>query len=272
MTQATPIEVREYGASGPRVLVLHGGPGAPGYMAPVARRLSVTGPFRVLEPLQRGRGPDGPLTVARHVQDLHEVVERSCGGEPPALVGHSWGAVLALAYAAEHPDRVSSLVLVGCATFDPVARHQIETTRAQRMDPDVRRRFERLALDYPDPDKRLARMAQLLLPVASYELLSTGREVLQCDAQAHQETWDDVIRLEDAGVYPAAFKAIDVPVLMLHGAEDPHPGSMIRESLEPQIPQLEYRELPRCGHYPWLEKGARDEFFEVLREWLAPQT
>ena len=44
---------------------------------------------------------------------------------------------------------------------------------------------------------------------------------------------------------------------------------MIRASLAPYIPQLEYREWERCGHYPWLEKSTHDEFFSVLRTWLA---
>ena len=55
---------------------------------------------------------------------------------------------------------------------------------------------------------------------------------------------------------------------MLHGAADPHPGLMIRASLEPYLPQLEYHEWERCGHYPWLERAVRDEFFSVLRAWL----
>ena len=48
------IEVRRYGARGPAVIVLHGGPGAPGAMAPVARALADD--FMVLEPLQRPSG------------------------------------------------------------------------------------------------------------------------------------------------------------------------------------------------------------------------
>ena len=55
---------------------------------------------------------------------------------------------------------------------------------------------------------------------------------------------------------------------MLHGADDPHPGPAIRDSLRPHLPQLEYREWDRCGHYPWLERAAREEFLVVLREWL----
>jgi pimeloyl-ACP methyl ester carboxylesterase len=78
-----------------------------------------------------------------------------------------------------------------------------------------------------------------------------------------------MVRLQQEGVYPAAFAAIDVPVIMLHGAADPHPGRMIRAGLEPHLPQLEYREWERCGHYPWLERHVGVEFFAALRGWLS---
>ena len=63
--------VRFYGTSGTAVAVLHGGPGAPGYVAPVARGLADA--FRVIEPFQRPSGGE-PLTVARHVEDLRETL------------------------------------------------------------------------------------------------------------------------------------------------------------------------------------------------------
>jgi pimeloyl-ACP methyl ester carboxylesterase len=260
------MHAREYGTTGPVVVLLHGGPGAAGYLAPVARELA--GSFRVLEPFQRGSG-GAPLTVARHVQDLLELIELRCAGAPPALVGHSWGAMLALAYAAAHPRSAACLVLVGCGTFDPEARHQLRTIIEERMDGALRQRLERLPREIADPDERLRARADLLLSIYSCEHGegSAGPEV--CDARSHDESWDDMLRLQAAGVYPAAFAAIDVPVLMLHGTEDPHPGRLIRASLAPYLPQLEYREWGRCGHYPWLEKAARDEFYSVLREWLS---
>jgi len=92
--------------------------------------------------------------------------------------------------------------------------------------------------------------------------------VVSCDARAYRETWKDMLCAQDAGTYPAAFTAISSPVLMLHGADDPHPGTMIRDSLVPHIPHLEYREWPRCGHYPWLEREAREEFFRAMTTWL----
>jgi pimeloyl-ACP methyl ester carboxylesterase len=261
---ATPI--REYGSSGRLVVLLHGGPGAPGYMAPVARALADS--FRVLEPFQRGSAAE-PLTVARHVADLHQLVVSRSGGERPALVGHSWGAMLALAYAAAHPGRAAALVLIGCGTFDQAARRRLQAIREERMDDVLRRRLKGLTEEFPDADERLRVSGNLVLPLYSFDLIAGELDAEACDARAHHETWGDMMRLQREAVYPAAFIAIDAPVLMLHGAADPHPGRLIRASLEPYLPQLEYHEWERCGHYPWLERNVHDEFFVLLRGWLA---
>ncbi len=259
------MRVREYGNGGPRVVLLHGGPGAPGYVAPVARGLA---PWcRVLEPLQRGAGAE-PLTVDRHVADLDALIEQRCTDEPPALVGHSWGAMLALAYAAAHPDRVRSLALIGCGTFDVVARERLHGTLDARMGTGIRTRLERLPQECPDDDERLARLGRLLLPLYSYDLRSNELELLACDARAYSESWQDMLRQQETGRFPAAFAAIRAPVLMLHGANDPHPGPLIRASLEPYLPRLRYHEWQSCGHYPWLERAVGDELFAVLRDWL----
>lgn len=262
----TGIPVRIYGGSGSPVIVLHGGPGAPKYMAPVAHGLADR--FRVLEPLQRGSGAE-PLTVARHVGDLHQVVSSHCADELPALVGHSWGAMLALAYAAAHPACVASLVLIGCGTFDPVARNRLQLTRESRMDDDLRMRMACLPEAIPDPDDRFRALGDLVMLLDSYEPMTSSQEMGACDARAHRETWEDMVRLQEEGIYPAAFSAIDAPVIMLHGAVDPHPGRMIQASLAPYLPQLEYQEWERCGHYPWLERAVCEKFFAVLRIWLA---
>ncbi|MEE9282254.1 MAG: alpha/beta hydrolase [Myxococcota bacterium] len=240
------LRTRRYGTSGPWLVVLHGGPAAAGGAAALARGLADS--FRVLEPWQRGSG-DEPLAVTRHVADLHELLEARCGAAPPALVGTSWGAMLALAYAAEHPRRPGPIVLVGCGTFDPVARGRLQEILQERM-----------------KEGRQDEALYSFDPVAA-----EADETPPFDERAHTETWNDMVRLQEEGMYPAAFEAIRSPVLMLHGAYDPHPGQMIRDSLLPYLPQLEYREWERCGHYPWLERAVRGEFFAVLREWLARQ-
>ena len=138
------------------------------------------------------------------------------------------------------------------------------------MDNILRLRLDRLSEEYPDPDERLRQEYRLTQQLYSYDPISAEQEEAEpFDVRAHEETWEDMLRLQEDGVYPETFAAIRTPVIMLHGAYDPHPGKMIRASLTPHIPQLKYREWEHCGHSPWLEKAVRDEFFAVLREWLA---
>lgn len=264
-TPQTRIQAREYGTSGPNVVLLHGGPGAPGYMAPVARELADS--FRIFEPFQRSSGGE-PLTVARHVADLREMVESRCGERRPAIVGHSWGAMLALAYAAAHPDSLACLVLIGCGTFGPAARDRLEATRKERMGERLVSRMERLGEEHSDPDKRLLAMGRLIQQIDSHELIPAKDETERCDARAHEETWQDMLRLQAEGVYPSAFANIRSPAIMMHGVVDPHPGRMIHAGLVPYLPHLEYRAWEQCGHYPWLEKAVRDEFHAALQAWL----
>jgi pimeloyl-ACP methyl ester carboxylesterase len=254
--------VRKYGDSGPLVMVLHGGPGASGHMAPVARGLADS--YRVLEPFQRGSGGE-PLSVARHVEDLHELLNFYAAGSPPALLGSSWGAMLALAYAATYPTSTASLILVGCGTFDLAARAKLQETLRQRMNDEVRERLDHAA-QFPNEDERLKASAEAVTPLYAYDPLAPPEDE-EVDARAHHETWDDMLRLQAEGVYPAAFASIKVPVLMVHGTFDPHPGRLIRAGLESFMPQIEYHELERCGHWPWLEKSS-ERFFSLVREWL----
>src|SRR5215471_18381979 len=144
------LRVRGYGQSGPGVIVLHGGPGAAGHMAPVARGLAQS--YRVVEPFQRGSGSER-LSVQRHVADLHETITVCAPGRHPALIGASWGAMLALAYAAAHPGSTGPLILVGCGTFDLGSRAALERTIAERMNDDIRAQLKRA--EQLDPDERL---------------------------------------------------------------------------------------------------------------------
>jgi pimeloyl-ACP methyl ester carboxylesterase len=261
--------VRHYGDSGPPVIVLHGGPAAVGDVAPVAKGIS--GSFHAVEPWQRGSG-GSPLTVARHIADLHELAVDLGGDSLVAIVGHSWGAMLALCYAAEHPDKAGPIVLVGCGAFDQPSRITMQATIEERMDDDVRDQIRQLSTDSTDPAEQFIRTFKLTRHIFDYDPIgpyADKEEYEPFDLKAYDETWSDMRRLQDDGIYPNAFAAIESPVLMMHGDYDPHPGRMIRNSLLPFVPRLEYRDLKRCGHSPWIEKSTRDLFFSSICEWLA---
>lgn len=261
----TELVVREYGVGTETVIALHGGPAAAGDVAPLARELGKQ--WHVLEPFQRGSGTR-PLTVATHVQDLDVLIRERCGGRPPVLVGHSWGAMLALACAAEHPTTVAALALIGCGTFSPAARAEFDARLATRLTPTDRADIAQVRRT-EDPDRRRAALGRLMRRVYGFEIEDVPEDVAAVEAKAHEQTWADMLRLQRDGAHPASFAAIGAPVLMLHGEADPHPGRRISDDLRTYIPQLEYQELPDCGHSPWLERWARHAFFDSLKSWLA---
>ena len=57
---------------------------------------------------------------------------------------------------------------------------------------------------------------------------------------------------------------IRVPVVAIHGEEDPHPVAGVREPLAGTPDGFRLVILPRCGHSPWRERQARDEFLRIL--------
>ncbi len=257
--------IRFHGDHGPSVITLHGGPGAFGGAVHLAQGLSKE--FQVTEPWQRPRG-DRPLTVAIHTEDLHNLILSRFNGEKPALVGSSWGAMLALAYAAEHSDSTNAIVLVGCGTFDEASRNVIVQKRTQKIADYISKHPEHkadLQLDIGTQMMKWHGMTDAYEPLA---IDNDPPESEPFDMQGHTETWQDMARCQEAGIYPQSFSSVKVPAIMLHGADDPHPGTMIRDTLKRYILHLEYHEFPLCGHNPEIEKYAKDEFFAVLSSWL----
>src|SRR5262249_848835 len=62
---------------------------------------------------------------------------------------------------------------------------------------------------------------------------------------------------------------IKCPVVAIHGDYDPHPVEGVHEPLAAALENFRLILLKNCGHRPWNERLARDEFFMALREELA---
>jgi proline iminopeptidase len=101
-------------AGGIPAVYLHGGPGSG--CQPDHRRLFDPERFHAVLFDQRGAGRSRPKggrehnTLAHLIADM-ETIRAKFGFERWIVVGGSWGATLALAYAQAHPHRVSGLVL-----------------------------------------------------------------------------------------------------------------------------------------------------------------
>ena len=116
--------LRKYGNLPFTIAVIHGGPGAPGEMAPVARELASG--WGVLEPLQT------KATLEGQVLELKAVLEEH-GDLPVTLIGFSWGAMLSFIFTARYPQFVKKLILIGSGPYEEKYAANIMKTRISRL-------------------------------------------------------------------------------------------------------------------------------------------
>ena len=63
-------------------------------------------------------------------------------------------------------------------------------------------------------------------------------------------------------------KQINCPVVAIHGSYDPHPADGVKNPLSKAIKNFGFFLIEKCGHEPWIEKQAKDEFYNTLKKEL----
>ena len=253
--------LRIYGAAPYGIAVVHGGPGAPGQMAPVARELSRD--RGVLEPLQTRATLDG------QVGELHDIITKH-GTPPIVLIGSSWGAMLGYIFTARHPSLVSKLIMVGSGVFDNSYAAGIQKTRLSRLDAESKREVYSLVRrlnEDPAADKNqlLTRLGELFTKADAYDPITLDTEVIEVRFDIHEGVWSDVMKLRGSGELLKMGKKIKCPVVAIHGDYDPHPADGVRQPLSKVLKDFRFIILERCGHLPWIERDAMGRFYELVR-------
>lgn len=260
---------RLYGDGPARVAVVHGGPGAAGELAPLARALAQG--RAVLEPLQTERSVEGQaLELARTLTEH--------GAPPLALIGHSWGAWLAMLVAARWPQLVRKLILVGCAPLVEQDAAEILPARLARLSPKERATVQALRerLNASDEgatkDDVLAELGRLMAQADTFEPIvepDPAAAVMHCDAEIFRRVWAEAAELRRSGALLAAAQGITCPVVAIHGAHDPHPAHGVQRPLSQSLKHFRSILIERCGHAPWRERHACQPFLDSLNQILA---
>lgn len=263
----------------PRLLVLHGGPGADHqYLLPQLLRLADA--YDCVFYDQRGGGRSkaaaddvGPVTWRTHVDDLARVAAELVGDRPLHLVGYSWGGLLALLYALDAAG--ASLPALGAPVGGAPARPRVAPASLTLVDPApvTRRLRERFEDDFARRarDPRIAAMRAELAagglrerdPDAyrqrAFELSVAGyffdpdraRDLtpFRVAGRVQQSVWES---LGDYDLVPHLGR-IACPVFVAHGREDPIPLAS-SEALVGAVAGARLAVLERCGHVPYVEQ------------------
>jgi pimeloyl-ACP methyl ester carboxylesterase len=243
------------------VAVIHGGPGAAGEMAPVARELAKDG--GILEPIQTA------TSIKEQVEELKETLENACA-IPVTLIGFSWGAWLAFILAAEHPQLVKKLILIGSGPFEEKYAAQIQETRLNRLDEREKGELEALYDTLNDPtakdkDTAFARFGALFSKADSYDPIDDEFEDVDFRMDIFQRIWPEAAEMRRSGRLLSLGEQNKCPVVAIHGDYDPHPAEGVQEPLYKNLKNFHLIILKNCGHKPWIEREAKVEFYKILK-------
>lgn len=256
--------LRLYGNAPFNITIIHGGPGAAGEVAPVAKELSKT--HGVLEPLQT------KSTIEDQIQELKHVLQQN-GALPITLIGYSWGAWLSFIFAAQNPSFVKKLILVSSGPFEESYATNIMNTRLSRLSKIERLDLEVILKSFKDPivkDKNilLAKVGKYLPKTDSYDALSVYEEDLVLKYDIYEAIWRQAVELRRSGKLLAFAKQIQCPVVAIHGDYDPHPAEGVEKPLSNILRDFRFILIPNCGHKPWIERVAKEDFYKILQKEL----
>lgn len=253
------------------VILLHGGPALSGYFGPLEAALRED--FHVDAYVQDG------TSIAALVRQLEARVRDAAkrDGAPPILIGHSWGATLALFYASMQAKKPALLpkkiVLLGAAPLETKTKARFRANLDARIPPAVREALDRIDAEYEATtdaaeQSRLRRM-NLDLITPFYNVVPESTKRLPEPAwnyDAFERIWDDLNARLENGTIPETLARITVPVVSFHGADDPIPVEPTHTFLRANLAQYRANTYFRAGHFAWVEPdGIGKRFLADLR-------
>jgi proline iminopeptidase len=184
------------------------------------------------------------------------------GCERIAVIGHSYGSLIAMRYALDYPQRVSELILLGASPHINFAQIGLI---AQRRGASTEQ-LSALSSLATCTDEEFGRAAQVLLPLYLHK--HTEEEFQRF---ASRTRWSVAAFRRGAELAAGLdltprLGQIGVPTLIVAGDDDFITPLEKSEILHREIPNSELYIIPRSGHMPYFEQP--EPFQWVVRSWL----
>jgi len=236
------------------LIVHHGGPGldqtviAP-HLSPLAQHMQLTcydhrGSGRSASP----QGPD-PYNIDRFVGDL-EALAKTLEVLPFALLGHSFGGIVALHFALAHPELLTHLILV-CAPASHEFIQDVEEALPSQLEQEALAELSSLQESEPS-DHVMRRSLELLAPIYFHDparVSELGLDSVRFGPKT-QAVWDS---LEGFDLRPR-LSEIQVPTLVIAGDSDLSVTPERARETADALPHGKLLVIENSGHYPFIEQ------------------
>lgn len=262
---------------------VEGGPGLPAHLAR-ADVVPVLDRFRCHLVNAPGSGRSTPpATEAGY--DLEEIVgffeawRRAIGLGPVTLMGHSWGGLVAPAWAALHPDAVGRLIVVSgyagagsvdAAEADAEQQRALDRIRGRPWFADAWRAWEDGLDEIGRTEVDLVASFRVLLPFYFADpenpVSVAHLERLRRELRWHPPIVDAWTGAREDADYRPPVARIRCPTLVITGEHDWICGPIWNRALADAIRGARLVEIPGIGHLPQYE--APEAFRAAIDDWL----
>lgn len=204
--------------------------------------------FHVFAPdsYDAGKSPHWPSDRVIHLRDEVELIEPvlARAGLPLALVGHSYGAAVALIAALADPGRVRAMALYEPTLFalldaEMPAPNDAEGIRNVVADAGV-------ALDAGNKDAAAERFIDYWMGSGTWARTPEQRKLPIAASMTNIRRWGHALFTEPTPL--KAFRSLDVPVLYMVGKRSTRSAHGIARLLVKALPQVEVVEFENLGH------------------------
>jgi len=251
--------VRLYGKAPYKIVLVHGGPGAIGSLKGFAQELNALSQIGVVEAIQ------SKYSIEELIDELYRQISDNCN-EKVSLIGHSWGAWLAALFAEKYPELVERIILVGSGPLEDKYVAEIGTRRFENLSEEDGEIFQRL-INNQATDEDMEKIPKVFEKSDNYCLENRDmHKADKTDSQMHNTIWEEAAGLRTSGELLAAFKRIKNKIVLIQGETDPHPARGITIPLQENGVECETYILKKCGHSPFMEKYAKEDFYKILLE------
>lgn len=265
MPQATPF-FREAG-DGPGVVCVHANASTSSQWRGLMDMLAPK--FRVLAADSYGAGrspapPAGAVALRDEVALLEPVFARA--GDPFVLVGHSYGAAVALAAAVLHPNRVRALALYEPTLFSLIDADSPPPNEADGIRAAVASAAG--ALDAGDAEGAAGHFIDYWMGRGAWDATPEQRKAPIAAAIVNVRSWAAALLGEPTPL--RTFAELDIPVLYMTGSESPRSSLGVARLLVPALRRVEHVEFDGLGHmgpvtHPQVVNAAIAGFLERRR-------
>ena len=165
-------------------------------------------------------------------------------GSPLALVGHSYGAAIALITALAAPDRVCALAL-----YEPTLFALLDAEMAPPNEADGIRNAvaeSGLALDAGDRGAAAERFIDYWTQPGTWARTPEQRKPAIANAVTNVRRWGHALFTEPTPL--SAFRSLDVPVLYIVGRRSTPSAHGVARLLVSALPRVEVVEFEQLGH------------------------